>query len=67
MDDWTALMLSRQTSQELQRDAARHRLAKQAAAPACGRQSRDSARTGGVTTLPGDSQRRLSLQRQEAS
>ncbi|CCG02309.1 hypothetical protein [Blastococcus saxobsidens] len=34
MDAWTALVLSRQTARELQRDAARHRLAKLAAASA---------------------------------
>lgn len=34
MDTWTALMLSRQTTQALQRNAAQHRLAKLAAASA---------------------------------
>jgi hypothetical protein len=39
MDTWTALMLGRLTTRELQRNAARHRLAKLAAASARTRRS----------------------------
>jgi hypothetical protein len=42
MNTWTALILSRETTRELQRDAAQHRLAKLAAAPA--RAHRNAAR-----------------------
>jgi hypothetical protein len=49
MDTWTALILSRQTSRELRRNAARHRLATLAAASA--RTRRDSTSTEGRSVM----------------
>jgi len=63
MDTWTALILSRETTRELQRDAAQHRLAKLAAAsPTASGWSRVGHRAG-RRSRPND--RRAQLRRLE--
>ena len=59
MDTWTVLTLSRQTTRKLQRNAARHRLAKLAAASARAHRNAARQKTATQQESPRDDHPRL--------